>query len=78
MVAAAVHCRISNAGQRCNSSKRFIILEAYYERFCEEYSNYMQELVVGDPMDPNTQLGPLATTSMLHEVHRQVQESVAQ
>jgi succinate-semialdehyde dehydrogenase/glutarate-semialdehyde dehydrogenase len=36
VVALATSCRINNAGQRCNSSKRFIILEQYYDDFVEK------------------------------------------
>lgn len=36
MVALAVSCRISNGGQRCNSSKRFVVLEQYYDSFIEK------------------------------------------
>ena len=56
MVAEAIAARISNAGQRCNSSKRFIILEEHYETFCAKMAEQMSKLVVGDPMDASTQL----------------------
>ena len=46
MVAAAVSCRISNGGQRCNASKRFVITEQYYEDFCQKMAKYMSNLVI--------------------------------
>lgn len=78
MVAQAVACRISNGGQRCNSSKRFIVLEKYYDAFCTKMADYMSKLVIGDPMDPSTQISSLATPSLVAEVHDQVTRSIAQ
>ena len=78
MVAQAVACRISNGGQRCNSSKRFIVLEKYYDAFCTKMADYMSQLIIGDPMDPSTQISSLATASLVQEVHGQVTSSIAQ
>lgn len=78
MVAEAIAARISNAGQRCNSSKRFIILEQYYESFCTKMAEQMSQLIVGDPMDASTQLWPLATPGQIEEVHGQVTQTIAQ
>ena len=78
LVAQAVAARINNAGQRCNSSKRFIVLQEYYDQFCEKMSQTMSTLRIGDPMDPQTQLGPLAKVDLVQEVHRQVQETISQ
>jgi len=41
VVDEAVKARISNGGQKCNSSKRFIVLEKYYDEFCEKYAEKM-------------------------------------
>lgn len=78
MVALAVSCRISNGGQRCNASKRFIVLEQYYDSFIEKMWIYMHNLIVGDPMNPDTQISSLALPSLLEEIHSQVTESIAQ
>lgn len=78
LVAQAVAGRINNAGQRCNSSKRFIVLQQYYDQFCEKMSQTMSTLRIGDPMDSQTQLGPLAKVDLVQEVHRQVQETISQ
>ena len=78
MVAQAVACRISNGGQRCNSSKRFIVLDKYYDAFCTKMADSMSKLVIGDPMDPSTQISSLATPSLVAEVHAQVTSSIAQ
>ncbi len=78
MVAKAVACRITMGGQRCNSSKRFIILDKHYEDFVEQMWLHMAALKIGDPMDPNSDLPPIATTKLLHEIHHQVEQTIAQ
>ncbi len=78
MVALAVSCRISNGGQRCNSSKRFVVLEKYYDSFVEKMGTYMSKLVIGDPMNPDTQISSLALPSLVEEIHNQVTESITQ
>ncbi len=78
MVTLAVSCRISNGGQRCNASKRFVVLEHYYDSFVEKMWTYMSNLIIGDPMDSATQISSLALPSLLEEIHSQVTESIAQ
>ncbi len=76
IVKAAISGRMSNCGQKCNSSKRFIVLEKYYEEFCQKFAKGMSELVVGDPMDPATKVGPVAKEEMLAEMTAQVADSI--
>lgn len=78
MAREAVNCRISNGGQKCNSSKRFIVLEKHYDAFVEEMSTYMKSLHIGDPLDEATTLPPLARTDLVQEVHAQVQKTITQ
>ena len=78
MVAVATACRISNWGQRCNSSKRFVILEKHYDKFCKGMSDYMSKLIIGDPTESTTQISSLATKSVLQEVDSQVQTTIKQ
>ncbi|HJX79360.1 aldehyde dehydrogenase family protein [Glutamicibacter sp.] len=61
--ATAVRARISNNGQSCIAGKRFIVHTEVYAAFAAEFAKLMSELVVGDPLDPATQVGPLATAS---------------
>jgi len=77
MVAAATACRIANGGQKCNSSKRFIVTEEYYDVFVEEIGKYMKSMKLGDPMDPSTQIPPMARVDLVDEIHEQVQRSIA-
>lgn len=57
----AVTARTSNNGQSCIAGKRFVVHEDVYDAFVEMFVAKMSALVVGDPLDPATQLGPLAT-----------------
>lgn len=77
MVAEATACRISNGGQKCNSSKRFIVMEKHYDVFVEEMGKYMQTMKIGDPMDVSTQIPPMARLDLVDEIDEQVQRSIA-
>jgi len=53
--------RINNNGECCIASKRFIAVESIADEFFEKFQNKLASLVVGDPMEPATQLGPLSS-----------------
>jgi succinate-semialdehyde dehydrogenase/glutarate-semialdehyde dehydrogenase len=76
-VATAVKARIVNTGQSCIAAKRFIVVEGVYDRFAEGFVAAMKALRVGDPMDPATEIGPLATGPILATLADQVARSVA-
>ncbi len=78
MIADSVACRISNGGQRCNASKRFIILEKHYDLFVERMAAHMERLTIGDPMDVATQLPPIARTDLVNEIDKQVQKTISE
>ena len=73
----AVKARTINTGQSCIAAKRLFIADEIYESFLEEFVERMRALKVGDPMDPITEMGPLATEQILQGVHDQVQKSIA-
>ena len=75
-VATAVKARTVNTGQSCIAAKRFIVADAVYERFAPAFTQAMKALVVGDPADPRTQIGPLATAAIRDGVAQQVAQSV--
>jgi len=72
----AVQARVINNGQSCIAAKRFIVHEAVYDPFVERLVAGMEALRIGDPMDPETDLGPLATEAILAGVEAQVRETV--
>lgn len=78
IVAQATACRLSNGWQRCNSSKRFIILEKYYDKFVEKFADFMSKQTVGDPMDPNTQVPPMSSARLVQDIHAQVTKTIAE
>jgi succinate-semialdehyde dehydrogenase/glutarate-semialdehyde dehydrogenase len=73
----AVRARTINNGQSCIAAKRFIVHADVYDIFLARFTVGMQQLRVGDPIDPATQLGPLATAKLAEELEAQVEKSVA-
>jgi succinate-semialdehyde dehydrogenase/glutarate-semialdehyde dehydrogenase len=76
-VRTAVQARILNNGQSCIAAKRFIVEEGIADKFEGRFVEAMSQLVVGDPMQAATQVGPLATPVILHDLDEQVRRSVA-
>ncbi len=76
-VATGVKARIINNGQSCIAAKRFIVHSSIADEFEREFVRRLEALKIGDPMDPATELGPLATPSGLEDLDRDVQKSVA-
>jgi succinate-semialdehyde dehydrogenase/glutarate-semialdehyde dehydrogenase len=73
----AVKARVSNNGQSCIAGKRFIVHTDVYAEFARLFVAKMSALVVGDPMDESTDVGPLATESGRDEVAELVDDAVA-
>ena len=65
--------RLLNAGQVCTSSKRIYVEQPIAAEFVERLHEYVAYLEVGDPMQPDTDLGPLIS----HEAARRVEDQVA-
>lgn len=77
-VTTAVTARMINNGQSCIAAKRFIVADAIAEEFTHRLVEKYKALKVGDPMQPETDIGPLATPKILEELHQQVQDSMQQ
>nr|WP_309568450.1 aldehyde dehydrogenase family protein [Achromobacter aegrifaciens] len=73
----AVKARFLNTGQSCISAKRSIVEEAVADRFVDEYVKHVAELRIGDPLNPETQIGPLAREGLRADIDTQVQRSIA-
>lgn len=73
----AVTARMINNGQSCIAAKRFIVHEAVYDDFLRRFVEGVSSIRIGDPMDPQTQLGPLATSQIRDDIERQVNATVA-
>lgn len=72
----AVWGRMNNTGQCCVAAKRFILHEKIADEFLSRFCKELGDLVPGDPMDPQTTLGPLCTGEALEIVERQIQTAV--
>ncbi|MDD3646266.1 MAG: aldehyde dehydrogenase family protein [Candidatus Gracilibacteria bacterium] len=75
-VELAVTGRLSSCGQKCNSSKRLIVVEELYEEFCKKLAKAFGELKVGDPFDSETKVGPLAKEDALGDLETLVSKSM--
>jgi len=73
----AVTGRVQNNGQSCIAAKRFIVVEERADEFIERFSAAMSEVVVGDPMEPATIVGPLVSANQRDEVAGQVADALA-
>src|SRR5207245_9697763 len=75
-VETAVQARVINNGQSCIAAKRFIVHQKIAEQFEKKFVARMASLKVGDPMDPGTNVGPLATEDVLKGLEQQVQKTI--
>jgi succinate-semialdehyde dehydrogenase/glutarate-semialdehyde dehydrogenase len=76
-VAEGSRARNINAGQACIAAKRFIVVDQVADEFESKLVETVKNLRVGDPLDPETQVGPLARQDLVDELKRQVDDSVA-
>ncbi len=76
-VSTAVTGRVQNNGQSCIAAKRFIAHADIYDAFVDKFVEQMSALTVGDPTDPQTQVGPLATEQSRDEIAQQVDDAAA-
>jgi succinate-semialdehyde dehydrogenase/glutarate-semialdehyde dehydrogenase len=74
-VATAITARTQNNGQSCIAGKRFIVHEDIYDAFRDRFVAAMEALVVGDPLDEATQVGPVATASGRDELAELVDDA---
>ena len=72
----ATTSRCQNNGQSCISAKRFIVHTDVYDEFMAHFTKEMSGLVVGDPMEDGTDVGPLATESGRQDVEELVKDAV--
>lgn len=77
-VTTAVKARTINNGQSCIAAKRFIVAEQIYEQFEQRFVEEMKALRVGDPLEESTDIGPLATSQIVDDLERQVNDAVTQ
>jgi succinate-semialdehyde dehydrogenase/glutarate-semialdehyde dehydrogenase len=72
----AVTARVQNNGQSCIAAKRFLVHADVAEAWTSMFVDRMRSLVVGDPMDDATDIGPLATESGRTDIEGLVADAV--
>lgn len=75
LAASAVATKYRNTGQICTSPTRFLVEAPVYERFVRRFVEAVRALKVGDPMKPETQVGPLRNERRVQSVERMVQDA---
>ncbi|SEF24497.1 succinate-semialdehyde dehydrogenase / glutarate-semialdehyde dehydrogenase [Amycolatopsis pretoriensis] len=73
----AVASRMLNNAQSCINAKRFIVHERVAEEFTRRLVAKMEGLRIGDPMDDDTDLGPLSSPDAVETLAKQVSDTVA-
>lgn len=76
-VATAVTARMLNQGQSCIAAKRFIVMDSVLGEFETGLKEAFEKLQPGDPLNPETQVAPLARPDLAEEIENQVKRSVA-
>ena len=66
-----------NAGQVCTSAERFYVMEDVYDDYLQAFVDYTGGLVVGDPLDRSTDVGPMVSAAQRQKVVDQVEAAVA-
>lgn len=74
----AVKGRFQNCGQSCIAAKRFIVHEKIADAFSRRLAELAGKLVVGNPHDTNTTMGPLMNENAAKNIEMQVREAVTE
>ncbi|MGJ8549530.1 NAD-dependent succinate-semialdehyde dehydrogenase [Winogradskyella wichelsiae] len=75
-VKTSVMGRIYNNGETCIAAKRFVVVDAVYDEFKDAFVKAMENLKMGNPMDSDTKLGPIAREDLRDTLHEQVEKSI--
>jgi succinate-semialdehyde dehydrogenase / glutarate-semialdehyde dehydrogenase len=68
--------RMINGGQSCIAAKRFIVVKSRIDEFTDLFTEQMKSFEMGDPADPETNLGPMARPDLRDDIHKQVLKSL--
>ena len=77
-VEQALGGRIANAGQICCSSKRFIVHNSIKDAFVKRLAERLEAMRLGDPLDPQTQIGPVINEKAAKTIISQIESAVSQ
>lgn len=76
VIEMAVKGRMVNTGQSCVASKRFIVVEPVAEKFLKGLQEKFSNLQMGDPMEPETEVGPLSTEQAAVDLNEMVHKAI--
>lgn len=68
--------RIINAGQSCIAAKRIIVEAPVYDAFIDKFQAHLAPLIMGNPAEETTQVGPIARADLRDALHGQVEASI--
>lgn len=71
-----VKARMLNCGQSCISPKRIIVHKDIKDEFEQSLIHAVEKIVIGDPLDLKTQIGPMASSLFRDELHQKIQTSI--
>jgi len=71
-----VTSRLINSGQSCIAAKRWIVVDAVHDDFVARAKERMEQKTVGDPLSPDTDVGPMAREDLRDALHDQVKRTV--
>jgi succinate-semialdehyde dehydrogenase / glutarate-semialdehyde dehydrogenase len=74
----AVISRFLNAGQSCVGAKRMLVESSVHDRFVALLTDGIAALRLGDPREEATDVGPLARNDLRENLHRQIEDTVAE
>jgi acyl-CoA reductase-like NAD-dependent aldehyde dehydrogenase len=69
-IPSAVWSIFYSAGQSCEARSRVLVERSAYDDFVSQFADKVRALKVGDPLDPQTQMGSLISTAHREKVHR--------
>lgn len=67
--------RFSNSGQFCDGLKRLLIERPVYDLFCQKLADFTKNRMVGNPVDADTELGPLVAKRQLDRLEDQIADA---
>lgn len=73
-----VTSRLNNSGQVCIAAKRIIVIKSVADKLIENIVRHMSTYVMGDPLDPKVNMGPLARNDLRETLNNQVEKSIKQ
>jgi succinate-semialdehyde dehydrogenase / glutarate-semialdehyde dehydrogenase len=77
-VETAIKSRMLNAGQSCIAAKRFIIEKSVYDQFTKKIIEKVSAMKMGNPLDNETKIAPMANPEFALQLKFQVEKSVKQ